>query len=1088
MKINLKTNKLSMLKMMLLLMCLKINAQFNESAPWMRNNLQETENKHSKENKTINEIVTQFEAYWKNKDKTVKGSGYKPFKRWESFWRTNEKQDGTVITPTELWAIWENKKKQSNKSIAVNFWEPIGPTEHLVTGSYNPGQGRVNVVYVDPNNSSIIYVGTPAGGIWKSLNGGNDWVPLSDNLPQIGVSSIAVSHNDSNVIYIATGDKDASNTYSIGVLKSTDGGISWSNTGLSFTNTSTLISEVIMHPNDSNTIWAATNIGLFKTINGGVHWSLVLSGDIKDIKLKPSNPNTIYAVSSTHFYKSVDSGTTFTHITSGLPATSSRLVIGVTPANSSYVYVLSAANDATSSFQGLYKSTDSGTVFTKTAATIDVFDGSRQAWYDLALAVSPSDANLIFTGCLNIWKSNDGGTSFSKVNNWYEYDKPSYTHADIHFLRYYGNKLFCGSDGGVYVSQDNGISFTDKSKGLQIGQIYEIAVSKQSSNFISGGFQDLGGFAYSNGTWKNYHGGDGTSTAIDPNNSLKFYGFTQFGSILSITNDGGYNLTESIGAPGAEITQDDLGGNWVTPLEINSVGEVFSGYERLYKLNGNSWVQQSVGTIGAGDIENIEIDPTNNNIIYLSNENVLFKSTDKGLNFTVVYTFPTIIKDIKVNSVNNNIVYVVTIGIDGLVYQSNDSAATFTAINDGLQGVAKNCIVHKNSPNNMMYVGTTLGVYYKDDTLSQWQKFDNGLPNVSVTDLEINDNDNYLIAATYGRGVWRISLPDTKAPTTPLYLYASVIGSSSVTLNWTSSLDNVGVTGYEIYKDSNLIDTSNTNTFIVNNLEPFTTYTFRIKAKDAAGNVSAFSKKLTLTTLSIDSNYCIPQVENPGEEYIENIRKVYFAGINNISTSTSAYENFTSISANVIRGNSYSITITPWALNNNLFKTYAVWIDYNNDGDFYDSGELVCSIPATNASSVNGTISIPMNATVGNLRMRIYMKYFSNSTFLTPCETAFFYGQMEDYTVNVAYDFGPFKMAHNESEEFNLYPNPVENFINTYVNSLDNVYYEICDLSGRVCMSGEIAKRINVSDLPSGIYIFTIKEGQNKKQRKFIKK
>ena len=722
-------------------------AQFNEDAPWAK----KTELTGKVNPQTMDEIVASFNAYWLNHDKEKKGSGYKPFKRWEYQWSNNTHQNGTLVTPGELWSAWQtkiNSKKQKGQVAAginakTSSWFPVGPFNHTNTGSWSSGQGRVNVVYVDPSNANTIYVGAPAGGVWKSTDAGITWSPLSDSLPQIGVSGIVVAHNNPNVIYIATGDRDATDTYSVGVLKSTDGGITWNTTGLSFANTFTTASDIYMHPTDSNTLWVATSAGLYKTTNAGVSWTVVLSGNIKDIKLKPSDPNTIYAVKPSSFHKSTDGGTTFTTITSGLPVSSGRLVIDVTPANSAYVYVLSATTG--NGFQGLYRSIDSGTTFAKTANTTDVFE-STQAWYDLALAVSSTDANVVFTGCLNVWKTTNGGTSFTKVNNWSSPTAATYTHADIHFLRYYGNKLYCGSDGGIYMSSNTGTSFSSLTAGLQISQFYKISVSKQTSSKMVGGLQDNGGHAYSNNQWKNYYGADGMDTGVDPTNENKFYGFIQSGGTLYISTTAGDNLSSSVNGPES--------GNWVTPLAINATGQVFAGYTKVYRLNGTSWVASTTSFTSA--VENLVIDPSNDNKMYVSDGTKLHKSTDKGITFTLSYTFPTTVKDIRVHSTNSDIIYAVTSGTAGLVYRSSDAGVTFTSINNGLPTIAKNVIVHQGqNVLNPLYLGTYLGVYYKDDSMAAWEPFDTNLPNVPVTDLEINYIDNNITAATYGRGIWR---------------------------------------------------------------------------------------------------------------------------------------------------------------------------------------------------------------------------------------------------------------------------------------------------------------------------------------------
>jgi len=583
-------------------------SKFNELAPGKKG----TSGAEGKKERTIDEIVISFNDYWKTHDRNKKGSGYKPFMRWENHWRNKTNADGNLISPEQMWTALNQKKNQKasknnqqNRSLPVSNWTPVGPFTHVNTGSWSSGQGRVNFVYVDPTNSNTLYVGTPAGGVWKSTNNGAAWTPLSDELPQIGVSGIAVDHTNPNIIYIATGDRDASDTYSIGVLKSTDGGLTWNTTGLTFANTTTLAGDIIMNPNDPNMLWVAIIVRCYRTLNGGTTWTNEQAGNFAQgsIRIKPGDPNTVYAVSNNRFFRSTNAGDTFTVITLGLPSTAGRFVMDVTPANANYIYILSTTT--TNAFQGIYKSVNGGTNWTKTSGTTDVLE-STQGWYDLSLAVSDTNPDEIFTGCMNIWKSLNGGTAVTKVNNWNAPTTPSYTHADIHFLRYYGGKLFAGTDGGVYVSSNGGTNFTDLTAGLQISQFYKIAVSKQSADKMVGGLQDNGGHAYSGNQWKNFYGADGMDTAIDPNNSDKYYGFIQNGTSLYVSSDAGNTLGSSVGSPGG------VDGNWVTPLTANSLGELYSGFAGLYKLVGSAWVQQYTGNLGTGNLKFITIDPNNN--------------------------------------------------------------------------------------------------------------------------------------------------------------------------------------------------------------------------------------------------------------------------------------------------------------------------------------------------------------------------------------------------------------------------------------------------------------------------------------------
>ncbi|MEN8187899.1 MAG: glycosyl hydrolase, partial [Bacteroidota bacterium] len=408
--------------LLFILLTFTTQSQYNQNAPWIQN--KQGEAKSSEQ--TIQTLTNSFNAYFKDKDWQAKGSGFKPFKRWENHWKHYTIKGGYIAPPSMLWNAWEQKNSIVQKLSEKGEWQSIGP----YTTNTKSGQGRVNTFIVDPNNANTFYVGAPSGGIWKSTDAGQNWIPLSDHLPQIGVSGIAIDPNNSNTIYITTGDDDANDSYSIGVMKSTDGGTTWEKTGLVFTNSFTSANEIYIHPDNSNILWVATSNGVYKTINAGANWTKKQYGNFGDLKLKPGDPNTVYAVTSNKFYLSTNGGDNFTEITSNLPTTSSRLVIDVTPANPSYVYLLSAKSDY--SFQGLYKSVNSGNTFIKTAESDDIFT-SKQAWFDMALTISPTNANVVYTGVLDIWKSTDGGNNFVQINHWWNHDEPSYTHADIHF-------------------------------------------------------------------------------------------------------------------------------------------------------------------------------------------------------------------------------------------------------------------------------------------------------------------------------------------------------------------------------------------------------------------------------------------------------------------------------------------------------------------------------------------------------------------------------------------------------------------------------------------------------------------------------
>ena len=726
----------------------------------------------------LSDIENAFDIYWKDKDYTKKGSGYKPFKRWVNHWQDYLQVDGTIAPPALLWRAWERKQHEEAQltpfgvpdNNVINWTNP-GPAVVTNSSISISGQGRINTVIKDPGNPQTLYVGAPAGGIWKSTDDGVNWIPLSDHLPQIGVSGIAIDPSDSNIIYIATGDDDAGDSYSIGVMKSTDAGQTWNTTGLDYlyTNNKTT-NEIFIDPTNNNHIWVASTDGLQKSEDGGDTWAIKQDGNIVDFRLHTNydNNSIIYAVgynnNESKFYRSEDKGETFSEISS-IPTDSNRIILETTPAAPDKVYVLSAYDngdgtyEGRNSFQGVYISNDAGLNFFKTAESDDIFR-SGQSWYDMALTVSDTDPNILFVGVLDIWRSTDGGDNFTQINSWSQRTN-SFTHADIHFMRYFDGTLYAGTDGGIYRSEDDGINFEDLSSTLSIAQIYTVSTSRPDSSKLASGLQDCGGFALSGSNWNSYHGGDGMGTAVDPFEENTFYGMTQYGGNLYRTTtggDGGWSSREF-------IASGPVKGEWVTPLEFAKSGDLYAGFDQLYVLNGGLWKQLSNHDFGH-NLRLLKIDPINNNIIYVSTEYNVYKSSDGGITFTSILETDYYVRDIEVHKTNNNQVWVLS---SGTVYTSTDQGQSFISETTGLEW-ARTISHQQYSPDDSLYLGTILGVYYTDKEISGWHSISSSLPNVKVSDMEINPNDNILTVSTYGRGIWQTPIPVVTRPSYDLDL------------------------------------------------------------------------------------------------------------------------------------------------------------------------------------------------------------------------------------------------------------------------------------------------------------------------------
>lgn len=249
------------------------------------------------EGATFEQVRKHFTNYWTDKT-PEKGKGWKVYRRWEWFWHGRLMPDGTFPPATfnaEQYQGFIQKFGVSSAESSNSNWTNLGPNSSF---SGYSGIGRINCIAFHPSNSNTMWAGAPAGGVWRTTNGGTNWTPLSDNLSNtIGVSAIAVDPSNANTLYIATGDATGwIVTPSVGVLKTTVGGTSWSVTGLSFGLSSFVpIRQLIINPSAPDTLPAAAGNGIYRTTNGGSTWTLTLTANAVDVRFKPGDPNMVYA-------------------------------------------------------------------------------------------------------------------------------------------------------------------------------------------------------------------------------------------------------------------------------------------------------------------------------------------------------------------------------------------------------------------------------------------------------------------------------------------------------------------------------------------------------------------------------------------------------------------------------------------------------------------------------------------------------------------------------------------------------------------------------------------------------------------------
>ena len=329
---------------------------------------------------------------------------------------------------------------------------------------------------------------------------------------------------------------------------------------------------------------------------------------------------------------------------------------------------------------------------------------------------------------------------------------------------------------------------------------------------------------------------------------------------------------------------------------------------------------------------------------------------------------------------------------------------------------------------------------------------------------------------------------DTTAPSAPSSLTASNIEETSLTLNWSASTDNVGVTGYDVYRGSTLLGSTTATTTNITGLTAGTSYTFTVRAKDAENNISNASNVLNVSTLAIVLNYCDSKGNRSTYEWIDNVE---LGGMTNATAGNGGYGDFTNKVATLGQGSSNSMVVSAGFASTAYTEYWAVWIDFNQDGTFADS-EKVISGSSSSANNLTATVVVPSNATLGQTRMRVSMKY---NAAQTSCET-FADGEVEDYTVNivsVARQENPIsgeRLGSDENINLMVYPNPAVNTVEVkFASKADNITYRIVNVIGRVVQTGRLdSSKINVSSLNTGMYILEVNDGQKSLTTKLLKK
>ncbi|MDB5274029.1 MAG: domain containing protein [Chitinophagaceae bacterium] len=647
-------------------------------------------------------------------------------------------------------------------------WKDVGPLSFPVnsSGQIN-GIGRATQLKFHPTNSQKMYATTATGGLYITIDGGNNWTPSgTDNLFRTNCASVCVDYTNDQTLYLGTGDPNYYSNY-YGVYKSTNGGQTWTaaNSGLG----NRLTVELLMSPSNNNVLIAATGDGIWKTTDGGNSWTEKLNGgDFTEMVFKPGDPNTIYAATHTQFYVSTNQGDSWSLISLPGSGFQNGGRIGVSKANPNVVYLTFVGNFSGGTTTPVLKSTNSGQSFSvvKTAggSNLNGYDGASdgQGNYNYAITVDPTNANTVYIASHVVWKSTDGGVTWTQLTNWY-----AKVHTDMHQIvisPYDNTKIFNANDGGVWLSTDGGNNWSTKSDGLDCTECYHAAQSPIRKDMIDIGTQDNGELNYTTTTWYTNGGGDfAGNVAFDYQNNTDVY---------HLGNDRTRKrLSASGSAPSLNFpfAVGDGNGNDVeiefSPLQTN-VG--FVGKSEVYittNISANPPTWKQITNINV-QVQAIASSPADANLLYVvGNNNKVYRS-DNALAATPTFTTlnapgATNVKASIVGIKSNSSLVYMTCG--SKVYRSTDKGVTWSDVTGSIPNV--NIIKIYNdtyTSDESVYIGMATGIYYRNSSMTDWINYSKGLPTIANINEFMLFNDGTTNAeirvAYFGRGVWGSTL------------------------------------------------------------------------------------------------------------------------------------------------------------------------------------------------------------------------------------------------------------------------------------------------------------------------------------------
>ncbi|MFZ1528052.1 MAG: fibronectin type III domain-containing protein [Ferruginibacter sp.] len=712
---------------------------------------------------------------------------------------------------------------RQQQTAALNFtWTERGPNSDAVgasNGNTRPGNGktsgRVRAIWEDLGDATgkTVWVGGIDGGLWKTnditLNPAT-WTPINDFFGNLAVASICQDPTDINIMYFGTGEKaiNADAVRGAGIWMSTDHGVTWSvMPGTSgFWNISKLACDA------SGNLYAgcnsiSNNAGLQRFTKSTGTWTNItpsgLDARVPDLELSSTGRLHVIcgyynSAAASAGYRYTDNPATVSSTTWTSPATTFPTQYNVAiESNGNTLYAL--PSNSAWGVPTIYKSTNGGANWAATGTTPAFTSG--QAWYCMAVAIDPNNANNVIVGSLDCYKTTNGGTSWTKISEWVG-TTGQYVHADQQIITWRNNnQVLVGCDGGVHYSANGGTTFTDRNQGLRIKQFYSVAISPTSTNYFLAGAQDNGVHQLNTagvGASVEVTGGDGAFVHIDQNQ-----GQYQWGSY--VYNQ--YRRSTNSGSAWTSVNYSSTAGQFINPSDYDDVNNIMyaSGNANTFvrwsnPQSGSTFTAVTMSGLSSGKVTAVKVSPYTNHTVYFGGGGSgftpsLIKATAANATpaFTSIIgtgmtTTSARISCIELGTDEQNIIVVYSnYGVNN-VWVSNNGGTSWTAVDGNLPDMPVRWAMFYPGDNTKAIIATETGIWQTsliNAASTVWEP-EPGFPNVRTDMLQYRASDNLLAAATHGRGLFTTTL--TAGPTCDNVtgLASSSVTQTGATVNWTA--------------------------------------------------------------------------------------------------------------------------------------------------------------------------------------------------------------------------------------------------------------------------------------------------------------